>query len=71
MILTWEVPSEAGLGSDHPLCSGLTEDGHGAFRLQPQGCQSTAKLTDQGVHILIGQPPILPQDQLEGRRVSH
>lgn len=68
--LTWEVASEAGLCSDHPLGSGLTEDGHGAFGLLTQRCQPAAQTTDERVNLLIGQPTVLPQNQLGERRVT-
>lgn len=64
-LLTWEIPPEAGLSSDHPLCSGFTEDGDGAFGLLPQRCQPAAKLVHYRLHLIVGQPCILPQDQLQ------
>ena len=68
-ILTWEIAPEACLGSDHPLCSGFTEDGNGAFGLLSESCQSTAKLTDYSIQFVVGQPSIRPQDQLERETV--
>lgn len=65
-ILTWEIAPEACLGSDHPFCSGFTKDCNTAFGLLTQSCQSTAKLTGYRVHVIVGEPSILPQDQLAG-----
>lgn len=67
-ILTWEIAPEACLGSDHPLCSGFTKDCNIAFRLLPQSCQSTAKLSDYGVQVIVREPSVLSQDQLAGEK---
>lgn len=67
-LLTWEIAPEARLGSDHPFCSGLTEDCNGAFGLLPESCQSTTKLNDYRVQFIVGQPSILPKDQLAGQK---
>lgn len=64
-VLTGEVAPEARLGCDHPLCSGFTEDRNGAFGLLPQSCQSTAKTTHYGVHLIVGQPIVLSHDKLQ------
>lgn len=64
-VLTWKVAPEARLGADHPLCSGLTKDCNVAFRLLPQCCQPASEVTDFGFHVIVCQPFVLAQDQLE------
>ena len=63
-ILTGEVLSEACLGCDHPLRSGLTENSHRAFGLLAQSSKPAAQMTDHGVHFLVRKPAILTQDKL-------
>lgn len=69
-VLTWEIAPEACLRCDHPLRSGFTEDCDGVLGLLPQSCQTIAKLTDNGVQLVVGQPSILAQDQLTGEKES-
>lgn len=66
--LTWEVVHEAGLGSNDPLGSGLTEDGDAVFRPLTQRCQTTAQLGRCCEDFLIGEPEVLTQNHLQGER---
>lgn len=70
VLLTGKVRPEACLSRDHPLGSGLTENGQCAFRLLAQSSQSTAKVRDHDVHFLVRKPAIIPQNQLEGESCS-
>lgn len=66
--LTAEVVHEAGLGCDDPLSSCLTENGDVVLGLLLEWGQPTAQLSCCCEDLLIGEPVVLAQDQLQRRR---
>ncbi len=64
--LTSEVVHEAGLSSNDPLGSCLTEDGDVVLWPLTKWCQSTAQLGRCCVDIPIGEPAVLTQNHLQG-----
>lgn len=69
-VLTWEVASEAGLSRDHPLHSGLTENGDGAFGLLAECRKSAPETTDLNIQLIIRQPFIITKNNLTGQNIS-
>lgn len=68
--LTWEVVPKAGLGADHPLRTGLTEDGDSVLGLLAQNFQSPAKMAHGHIHVLVGEPAVLSKNQLQKRTIQ-
>lgn len=64
--LTSEVIHEAGLGSNDPLGSRLTEDGNVVFWTLAEHRQAAGQLTRRFEDVLVGEPAVLTQDHLQG-----